>query len=256
MAAMGANGLAVGPVAVVGGTSLMSSTMFANLKQTLVATEHGDATVYTGTMGSAEMPVVFLQRHHAGADPDVYEPPHAIDHRRNFAALAKLRVRCIIAVCSVGGLRPDIPVGSLVLPDDYFALFGPRVSFYDDKRGHIVPGIHAVFRKQLMAILADAGLPRLCKDSLTYVHATGPRFETSAEVRFLASLGHVVGMTAGSEATMAAELNIPYAIVAMIDNLANGVCDVGLTSKAFLASVEVNQKTVETAISEILDKLA
>jgi 5'-methylthioadenosine phosphorylase len=258
MATNAANGLAEdGPIAVVGGTGLMSSSMFKGLTPSVVSTEHGDVTLYTGAIGDAGLPVVFIQRHHAGPDPKVYDPPHAIHHRASFAALAELRVRCIVAVCSVGGLQPERPVGTLVLPDDYFAQFGPRVSFYDDKRSHIVPGIDAGLRAQMMAALSgDAELRGLCKDSITYVHVTGPRFETPSEVRFFATLGDVIGMTAGSEATMAAELKIPYAMIAMIDNFANGVCNTGLTTEDFLTSVERNQKTVERAVSLALNKLA
>jgi 5'-methylthioadenosine phosphorylase len=242
------------PIGVVGGTSLLRSSLFSGLKRTTVSTEYGDASVYVGTMGQNARPVVFLQRHIAGADHMVYEPPHAINHRRSFAALGKLRVRCVVGMCSVGSLHLDVPIGTLILPDDYFYLFGPPVSFYDDERSHIVPGIHAGLRSEIMQILGDANTPRLYKGSATYVQTTGPRFETPAEVKFLATLGHVVGMTAASEATVTAELKIPYAIVAMIDNFANGL-DHKLTTEEFLGNVKHNQANVENAVSHILNKI-
>ncbi len=56
-----------------------------------------------------------------------------------------------------------------------------------------------------------------------YVQTSGPRFETPAEVRCLQRQGDVVGMTAAHEAILLGELGIPYAVVAMADNCANGL---------------------------------
>lgn len=245
-----------GPLAIVGGTSLLKSDIFASLSPTKVETPYGTATVYTGKSAEGKE-IVFLQRHHANEDAATYQPPHMIDHRRSFAALVALKVSRIVAVCSVGGLRTTFPPSSLVLPDDYFYLFGPAVSFYDDARGHIVPGIDSGLRSKLADVLsAGDGTAGLTRASATYVQTTGPRFETRAEVAFLGTLGHVIGMTGASEATMAAELKIPYAIMAMVDNFANGVEAEGLTSEGFQDSVKKNQSTVEGAVKLIVAGLA
>lgn len=244
-----------GLLAVVGGTSLLKSALFSSLVPTPVETPLGVATVHVGA-GPGGHRLVFLQRHHADADPATYRPPHMIDHRRSFAALRALGVTRVVAVCSVGGLTEDFPPGSVVLPDDYFYLFGPAVSFHDDARAHIVPAIHAGLRGRLMDTLAAAGTPGLLRKPATYMQTTGPRFETRAEVRFLAGLGHVIGMTAASEATMAAELAMPYAIIAMVDNFANGVKVESLTSEAFHSNVQKNLATVEGAVAKVVEVLA
>lgn len=243
-----------GPLAVIGGTSLLESSLFSSLEQVVVSTEHGSAAVYVGALESGRN-VVFLQRHHADADPDHYRPPHLIHHRRSFAALQSLGVSRIVAICSVGALSAELQPGTMILPDDYFYLFGPPVSFYDDKRGHIVPQIHLEWRSKILSVLRNAEIPGLSPEGATYVQTTGPRFETRAEVRFLSTLGEVIGMTAASEATMAAELHIPYAIVAMVDNLANGVAHQTFTSEQFLQSVKENQTVVELAVARLMDKL-
>jgi purine nucleoside phosphorylase len=243
-----------GPLAVVGGTSLLQSSLFASLSPTPVQTPLGVATLHVGASPSGRA-IVFLQRHHASADPSTYQPPHMIEHRRSFAALAALNVSRVVAVCSVGGLTHDFPPSSVVLPDDYFYLFGPPASFHDDARGHIVPTIDAALRRKLMDVLRAAETPGLLERAATYVQTTGPRFETRAEVRFLGTLGHVIGMTAASEATMAAELRLPYAIIAMVDNFANGVEAEGLTSEGFHANVKQNLATVEAAVSHVIESL-
>lgn len=52
--------------------------------------------------------------------------------------------------------------------------------------------------------------------SVVYVQTRGPRFETVAEVRFLATLGHIVGMTGAHEATYCQERGLRYASVCMV----------------------------------------
>ena len=44
-------------------------------------------------------------------------------------------------------------------------------------------------------------------DGGVYVETRGPRFETPAEIRWLATLGDIVGMTAASEATLIATVS-------------------------------------------------
>eukprot|EP00173_Palmaria_palmata_P003992 Plantae.Rhodophyta-Palmaria_palmata.ctg4555.p1 GENE.Plantae.Rhodophyta-Palmaria_palmata.ctg4555~~Plantae.Rhodophyta-Palmaria_palmata.ctg4555.p1 ORF type:complete len:252 (-),score=44.10 Plantae.Rhodophyta-Palmaria_palmata.ctg4555:664-1419(-) len=245
-----------GPLAIVGGTSLLKSNIFSSLAPTAIETEHGTATVYTGKSSTGKE-IVFLQRHHANEDASTYQPPHKIDHRRSFAALVALKVSRIVAVCSVGGLHKAFPPSSLVLPDDYFYLFGPPVSFHDDARGHIVPVIDSGLRSKVAAVLSTGdGTAGLTTAPATYVQTTGPRFETKAEVKFLGTLGDVIGMTGASEATMAAELKLPYAIIAMVDNFANGAAEEALTAEAFHDSVKGNQATVESAVEKIIADLA
>lgn len=245
----------VGLTCVIGGTSLLNSSLFSGLTLASTETKFGKASYYDGQLPSGRR-IIFLQRHLAGPDASVYDPPHKIEHRRSFAALEQLGVTKIISICSVGCLNKEIKLNSVVMPDDYFYMFGPSVSFYDDKRGHIVPRIDSELRASLMEVLKNAETPRLHEGPATYVQTTGPRFETRAEVRFLSGLGDIVGMTAASEATMAAELNIPYAIVAMVDNMANGLADAELTSEQFHESVKRNQVVVENAVKNLLDKVA
>lgn len=44
----------------------------------------------------------------------------------------------VAQVCSVGALRPDIAVSTLLVPDDFWCPFGIQ-NLYEDKRGHFMP---------------------------------------------------------------------------------------------------------------------
>lgn len=243
-------------IAVIGGTSLFNSSLFSGLIETTVPTKHGTAVVHI-TDKTSPNPLVFVQRHHADGDlgASVYRPPHLINHRATFAALRSLEVTHIIAVCSVGSVDASLPPGSMLVPDDFFSLFCNPVCFHDDAAAHIVPGFDAPMRQSMLAALREAPGPNPAREeNCTYIQTTGPRFETPAEVRFLskAGVGHVVGMTSASEATMAKELGIPYACVCMVDNMANGMLKDPLTPEQFKANVAGNQPTVEAAIGVVL----
>ena len=84
-------------------------------------------------------------------------------------------------------------------------------------------------------------------DQGVYMQTSGPRFETKAEVRVLCQLGGtVVGMTCAHEATLAKEVGIPYAVVSMVDNMANGVSNTSVSLEEFRASVKQNLAVVES----------
>jgi 5'-methylthioadenosine phosphorylase len=91
----------------------------------------------------------------------------------------------------------------------------------------------------------------------------GPRFETAAEVRFLSTLGHVVGMTGAHEAThcqvmfvlckmiscccfifLLQERGLKYACLCMVDNWANGLTTTPLTLEQFRALTHANEVCV------------
>jgi purine nucleoside phosphorylase len=99
-------------------------------------------------------------------------------------------VKNILAFCSVGSLKTTLPVGTLVLPDDYFCLWN-QISFFEDARSHISPTIDTDFRKQVGEILNKEKISYVNEG--TYVQTTGPRFETKAEVRYLATVADIVG---------------------------------------------------------------
>lgn len=245
----------MGKLGIFGGTSVLESDVFAFLQRKIVDTPHGKAIIHVDPSG--EKPLVFIQRHHADGDAgvDVYRPPHMINHRANLAALAAEGVDRIVAICCVGSLSEDITIGAIILPDDYFYMFGPPVSYYDDAKAHIVPGIDIGLRAAMIDALKAKEIPGLSTRSAVYVQTVGPRFETKAEVRFLSSLGDVIGMTAASEATLSKELEIPYAILAMVDNMANGLAGSELTHEQFKANVAKNQKTVEAATAAVINSL-
>ena len=118
-------------MALIGGSSFLESSYLASFTPLVVSTPHGPAVVHVNPSQS----LYFVQRHTANpAQP--YSPPHLINKRAIMAALSQLSVRSVVAFGSVGSLKLSIPVGQLLLPDDFYD--AEPVSMFDfDKRGHM-----------------------------------------------------------------------------------------------------------------------
>jgi 5'-methylthioadenosine phosphorylase len=194
--------------------------------------------------------LVVLGRH--GADRS--RPAHRVDHMTNLAALDHLGCERVLAIASTGSLRRDWSVGTVVMPDDFFA---PWVtpSRYDDTRGHTISGFDAAWRAQVRDAWRDASSTPII-DGGVYVQTNGPRFETPAEIRFLSTVGDLVGMTVAAECVLAKEFGLAYAAVCVIDNMANGLDDVELTLDEFDLGVSSNRDQLVADLRRVVRQLA
>ena len=86
----------------------------------------------------------------------------------------------VVGMCSVGSLRDTLPLGSVVVPDDYFCPW--RLDHVSTSHSaHVIPTVNEAVRAIIAASLRDAHIP--FTNGGVYVNANGPRFETKAEVR-------------------------------------------------------------------------
>ncbi len=187
-----------------------------------INTPYGDAVVNVGLGEHSDL--VFLPRH----GPRHTTPPHRINYRAHLKALHVLGVHSILAAYAVGSIQPDIPPKSLVLLDDFLDFTSDRpFTFYEgDDAGlaHTImsPPYCPTLRQRLLELAPTFDLE--LRPSGTYVCTNGPRFETPAEIRMYRQLGgDVVGMTGAQEATLARELGMHFAGVAISINWAAGI---------------------------------
>jgi 5'-methylthioinosine phosphorylase len=192
-----------------------------------------------------------VQRHGEAA---AYLLPHRIDHVANLRGLADAGCERVLAIGSVGGLRPELGPGTLVCPDDFIALDSAPVTALDGPAAHRVPGFDREWRAEVVAAFADGGED--LRDGGVYWQAAGPRLETPAEIRLIAQHAEVIGMTIASECVVAGELGLRYAAVCMVDNLANGIGERELTLDEVEANRARNQATLLRAVEAVLPRLA
>ena len=210
-------------IAVIGGSGL---TQLANLEIThrrIVRTPYGEPSgpLTFGRIGRHE--VVFLARHGYGHTL----APHEVNYRANLWAIHAQQVARVVAVCTVGGIAPNLAAGTIVVPDQIIDYTWGRPSTYFE--GAEQPVTHIDFTHPY-----DAGLRRLALDSArdigiaaidggTYAATQGPRLETKAEIDRLERDGAtMVGMTGMPEAALARELGLAYAHLAVVVNPAAG----------------------------------
>ncbi|HEX2161477.1 MAG TPA: MTAP family purine nucleoside phosphorylase [Thermoleophilaceae bacterium] len=192
---------------------------------------------------------VALRRH----GRDSYVLPHLIDHGANLRSLAEAGCDRVLALGSVGSLRPEIGVGSLVCPDDFIAL-QLLTTTLDDARAHTMPGFDRDWRSEALAAWQGAGAAPL-RDGGVYRQANGPRFETPAEIRLIAMHAQLVGMTLAAECVVAAEIGLPYAAVCIVDNMANGIGARPLGTEELERDRAANAATLREALAAALPRL-
>ncbi len=238
--------------AILGGSGLAKLAGLQDVRRQVVRTPYGDPSgpLTYGKLGGVEL--IFLARHGYGHTI----APHEINYRANIWALRQAGVDGVVAVATVGGIRSDYEPGTLVLPDqviDY--THGRRGTFFEGPEQpvtHIdftVPYDDAV-RARLARAAANRGLPLALVG--TYGCTQGPRLETAAEIRRMERDGcDLVGMTGMPEASLARELGLAYATLAVVANHAAGK---GESREAI--SMEAIAVVLESAMGRVLDILA
>jgi len=232
-------------VALIGGTGMGD---LLDGEFTEVATPFGSAFLIE------QGDLYFLSRHGRGHKL----PPHKINYRANIWALREVGVQAAIATFAVGSLRQSLPVGTLVVLDDFldFTTARPK-TFFDDKVQHTdmtQPYSHLV-REELLAAGEDLGI--MLEARGCYVCTDGPRYETLSEVRMFAALGgDVVGMTGVPEVVLAKEIGIEYGALAMVTNLGAGLSKEPLSHQEVARQVVEMQQTVQKLLQKTLEKLS
>lgn len=188
-----------------------------------VATRFGAPSASIQTITLEGCSLLSLRRH--GEDHSI--PPHAINYRANLAALKELGANSVIALNTVGVISEVRQSGEIAIPDqvlDY--TWGRAHTIFDGADGVVehldfTEPFSAELRQQLLAAARAADLD--CYDGGVYAATQGPRLESAAEIDRLERDGaDYVGMTAMPEASLALELGMRYACLAMIVNRAAG----------------------------------
>jgi len=210
-------------LAIIGGSGL---TQLANLEVTrrqVVRTPYGEPSgaLTFGTIRKTE--VIFLARHGYGHTI----PPHEVNYRANIWALHSQQATAVVSVASVGGIRPGLPPGTLIVPDQIIDYTWNRMSTFYSSSDRSVTHIDFTFpyceklRQRLLGAAAAAGEEIVSGG--TYAATQGPRLETAAEINRLERDGaDIVGMTGMPEASLAREIGLCYAAIAVVINCAAG----------------------------------
>jgi 5'-methylthioadenosine phosphorylase len=201
-------------VAVIGGSGFYS--FLDDAEQMPVPTPYGDPSAPVSVGEVAGRRVAFLPRHGTGHA----FPPHLINYRANLWALRSLGVRQVLAPCAVGGLRPEVAPGDLVVPDQLVDRTSGRDRTYVERGAVHLPFADPYCPRLSTTLAAADGVRR----GGTMVVIDGPRFSTRAESQDYAARGWtLVNMTGAPEAALARELCMCLATIALVTDMDAGV---------------------------------
>jgi purine nucleoside phosphorylase len=247
-------------VGVLTGTGTYSLPGAGDATAERVITVHGDVPVTRFEAGGVE--VLHIARHGSGHR----RLSNHVAHRANITALRQSGADAIVAVTVCGAVDTTVPLGSLVVFDDLHFLAnrladGSLCTLYDEPgaplRGHWI--FESPFsegaRQALLAGCRDAGVP--ARDGGCYGHVDGPRFNTRAEIRSLALAGvTAVSQTAGPEVVLAAEAELPYALVGYATDYANGVKEQATPVDELLRLIGASSDVFASVLARAVPRLA
>lgn len=243
-------------VAIIGGTGLTSINGLEITGREIVQTPFGEPSgpLVQGVLAGHN--VYFLPRHGSGHTI----PPHKINYRANIWALREAGVEHVIAVNAVGGIREDMPPGTLIIPDQIIDYTVSRTNtFFEEGLKQVV---HIDFTEPFCESLRQYIIKAAGTDSIniikegTYAAMQGPRLETAAEVNRLEKDGcHLIGMTGMPEAALAREQELCYASISVVANLAAGRGDEDLTMDVIEKNLNSGMDRVRQLLEAVIPTL-
>ncbi len=204
-------------IGIIGGSGLDNPDILHSASDLVIETPFGPLTspLRLGTINNNE--VVICARH----GREHTDPPTQIHSRRNIWALKNQGCDMIIATTAVGSLREKIDRGHLVILDQFIDFTRSRTLTFKTEFKPNQPE-HTPMAEPFDATLRSA-LIKGCKklniahhETGTVVTIEGPRFSTKAESHMFRAWGaDVINMSIAPECTLACEIGLPYAAVAM-----------------------------------------
>ena len=243
-------------IGIIGGTGLSQLDGFDIQEQKWCETPFGEPSSMLSVGEFNGQSLVFLARH--GVPHKI--APHLINYRANLSAFKQVGVTQVIAVNAVGGIHSQMGPTSVAVPDqiiDY--TYGRAATIYDGCHVESVDHIDFSFpyteslRQSLISASKLADITLL--EGATYGATQGPRLETAAEINRMKRDGcDMVGMTGMPEASLARELGLDYACLALSVNWAAGITDQVMTMKEIEEAVHSGMNKVRSILKNTLNQ--
>lgn len=234
-------------IAVIGGTGL--EALFKTFEQIHVGTPYGiPLALFLGDIEGRA--VAFLSRH--GMKHNI--PPHVINHRANIYALQQLGVKRIIATNAVGAVNRTFKPTDIIIPHDFIDFTKSRPTTFYENAPVMHIDLSQPYCPEIRKILIETANRSKIKvfDHAVLICTSGPRLETPAEVEMFRRLGgDLIGMTGAAEAVLSRELEMCYASVCFVTNMAAGM-QKRLTTREVAENAEKIHPVVKKLLSETI----
>jgi len=172
-------------------------------------------------------------------------------------ALAAMGCETLIATNAAGSLRPDVTPGSLLLLSDHINFTGMSPLFgesgdarFVDMTGAYDPALRQLFHRTA----ENVGIPL---PEGVYFWASGPQFETPAEIRAARALGaDAVGMSTAPEVILARYAGLRVAGLSIITNMAAGLDARPLAHEETLKGAALSAAEAQRLLFAVVAELA
>lgn len=242
-------------IGIIGGSGLDDPNFLKDYEELTIKTKYGkpSSSIVTGTIKGVE--VAILARH--GRNHSIH--PSGVNYRANVWSLKEIGCTHIIATTAVGSLRDEIHPGHLVFPDQFIDFTKKReYTFFDEEKV-----IHTPMADPFSEILRNLLIDSSKKLGLKYhpkgtvVTIEGPRFSTRAESNMFRMIGaDVINMSTVPEVSLAKELEIEYASVAMsTDYDCWKENEESVTFEMVMETMRKNAENVKKLIVETIPKI-
>ncbi len=234
--------------AVITGSGFYDFPDLTKSREVEITTPFGDIQAVHGTC--EDKSVLFIARH----KKDHALLSNMVNHKANLHACQQAQVGVIIATSIVGITNPDLPLAKMLLFNDLFypdnrLPDGSHCTFYTEEnqigRGHYMFG-------SPFCDVSDALKEEDVISDITYAYVNGPRLNSKKEIQFIANYADAVSQTAGPEAILAGELEIPYVLLGYGVDYANGVKDVPTAIDVLTENMNCSKKAFAQAIRLLL----
>lgn len=242
-------------IGIIGGSGLDDPNFLKDYEELTIKTKYGkpSSSIVTGTIKGVE--VAILARH--GRNHSIH--PSGVNYRANVWSLKEIGCTHIIATTAVGSLRDEIHPGHLVFPDQFIDFTKKReYTFFDEEKVIHTPmadPFSEILRNLLIESSKKLGLKYHPKG--TVVTIEGPRFSTRAESNMFRMIGaDVINMSTVPEVSLAKELEIEYASVAMsTDYDCWKENEESVTFEMVMETMRKNAENVKKLIVETIPKI-
>src|SRR5262245_42143354 len=109
---------------IIASQDVDTSGWLANSREVVLPAGHTPVPATVGTLHGCEL--IVLLRNSSGRPV----PPHALDYRANVEALTRVGVRRVLTTAMVGSLRNSVPMGSMLVLDQFIDFSHDRRSTY------------------------------------------------------------------------------------------------------------------------------
>jgi len=160
---------------------------------------------------------------------------------------------------AAGGINPDMTAGDFMLITDQISNFTPNPLMGENfcELGTRFPDMSEVYDKELRDIIRDTAKELGVKlHEGVYLQATGPSFESPAEIKMFRALGaNAVGMSTACEAIAANHAGMKIAGISFIANLACGMTDNPLTHDEVMEAGNAAAPLFKKLVRAVIEKL-